>query len=67
MKVVALLNCIVTFLFISGENLNYFINENWREVSKDVAPAVVDALGEVLKSVFKSICDMVPYNNIVKP
>lgn len=45
-----------------GENMNNFINENWREVSKEFGPGVADAIGEVFKLVLKNICDAVPYD-----
>lgn len=56
-----------TFMKFTGENMNTFINENWREIAKEIGPGVVDAIGEVFKLVLKNICDIVPYNVVFKP
>lgn len=50
-----------------GDNMNNFINENWKEVSKEFGPGVADAIGEVFKLVLKNICDLVPYDVVFKP
>ena len=47
--------------------MNLFINENWREVAKEIGPAVADAIGEVFKLVMKNVCDVVPYDSVFKP
>lgn len=50
-----------------GDNLNLFINENWKEIAKEIAPAVVDAIGVVFTLLIQRICEIVPYEYVFKP
>lgn len=47
-----------------GPQTNKFLNENWEELSKDVGPSVTGALAEVIYSLTKNVCQLVPYNEI---
>lgn len=51
-------------LWFSGENMNYFLNENWREVTKELGPALGEAIGEVFRLLLSNIADLVPYEYI---
>ncbi|XP_034253546.1 protein takeout-like [Thrips palmi] len=44
-----------------GENMNRFINENWREVTQEIGPTIADAVAEVFKSILTNISDLVPW------
>lgn len=44
--------------------MNHFLNENWREIIKEVAPAVADALTEVYRTTIGAMADLVPFENI---
>ncbi|XP_034251699.1 protein takeout-like [Thrips palmi] len=50
-----------------GDNLNTFLNENWKDLAKEFGPGVADAIGQVFGLVLKNICDLVPYDNVLKP
>ncbi|XP_075236168.1 protein takeout-like isoform X1 [Lycorma delicatula] len=45
-----------------GENMNHFINDNWKEVMDQLGGPVVDAIGEVFKILLSNICELVPYD-----
>jgi len=47
-----------------GENMNYFLNQNWREVTKELGPALGEAIGEVFRLLLTNIADLVPYEYI---
>lgn len=51
-------------LWFVGENMNYFLNENWREVTKELGPALGEAIGEVFRLLLSNIADLVPYEYI---
>ncbi|XP_075236169.1 protein takeout-like isoform X2 [Lycorma delicatula] len=45
-----------------SENMNHFINDNWKEVMDQLGGPVVDAIGEVFKILLSNICELVPYD-----
>jgi len=49
-------------IFCSGENMNMFLNENWKDLVRDLAPPIGEALGQVLKTVLTNIYELVPYD-----
>jgi Haemolymph juvenile hormone binding protein (JHBP). len=44
--------------------MNYFLNDNWAEVTKELGPAVGDAIGEVFRQLLTSIAELVPWEYI---
>ena len=44
--------------------MNRFMNENWREILKDVGPVLADALAEYIRQVLNIIYSSVPYENV---
>jgi hypothetical protein len=42
--------------------MNSFLNENWREVVRDLAPTVGDAVGQVLHRLLSNVFELVPYD-----
>lgn len=44
-----------------GDNMNVFLNENWRDIMKELNPAIVYAIEEVIKSIVNRIFNKVPY------
>ncbi|KAK3926821.1 Protein takeout [Frankliniella fusca] len=47
-----------------GDNMNQFLNENWREVTKELGPSLADSIGAVIRQIIQQIVDVVPYDNI---
>lgn len=44
--------------------MNMFMNENWRDILKEVQPAFETALGMAFRSVAYQFFHKVPYNKI---
>ena len=42
--------------------MNTFLNENWRELVRDLAPPVGDAVGQVVNAILSNIFELVPYD-----
>lgn len=49
---------------ITGENMNRFLNENWKDIIKEVGPAVADALTDVFRATMGAMADLVPFEYI---
>ncbi|XP_046668942.1 protein takeout-like [Homalodisca vitripennis] len=45
-----------------GDNMNIFLNENWKDLVKEFGPAVGSALGEVFRRLLTNIHGLVPYD-----
>lgn len=50
-----------------GDNMNLFLNENWRDILKELKPAITLAVEEILKSIINRIFIKVPYEDIFLP
>jgi hypothetical protein len=48
-------------LSISGDIMNDFINENWREILREVGEPAVKALGGLFFKIFRDASNTVPY------
>nr|UES72773.1 ssp1 protein [Reticulitermes aculabialis] len=49
---------------VLGDNMNTFINENWREVLKVVGKPTYDALGLIIHTMITEASKTVPYKNV---
>lgn len=47
-----------------GDNMNTFLNENWREVIKEFGPAVSETLSQVITIIVNNITDLVPFDEV---
>ncbi len=47
-----------------GTNMNRFLNENWRDIIKEVAPPVADALATVFRQTVGAMAELVPFEYI---
>lgn len=54
----------VAMCCFTGDNMNVFLNENWKEVANELGPSLADAIGEVISLIIAQIVDVVPYENI---
>ncbi|RZF36647.1 hypothetical protein LSTR_LSTR012326 [Laodelphax striatellus] len=50
-----------------GDNMNAFLNENWKEVTQDVGPALGKAMGDVFTLLVSNLNNVVSYDNIYPP
>jgi len=44
--------------------MNLFLNENWREILKEVGPAITDAISTVFVTILGRISELVPYEYV---
>ncbi|VVC37096.1 Haemolymph juvenile hormone binding [Cinara cedri] len=47
-----------------GDNMNIFLNENWKDLLKEFGPPIGDALGTIMKNTLESVSELVPYDFI---
>jgi len=53
-----------TCLIVSADNMNAFINENWRAVMKEIGQPTYDALGLIIHTMLSGAARSVPYKDI---
>ncbi len=51
-------------LYVAGDNMNHFLNENWKEVTHEVGPTIADAISEVFRQILTQISDLVPWKYV---
>jgi hypothetical protein len=42
--------------------MNFFLEENWADVYKELSPAVITAFTEIISSIIRGIAGSVPFN-----
>lgn len=47
-----------------GDNMNQFLNQNWKEIYQELKPAITFAVEEILKGIINRIFLKIPYNEI---
>lgn len=47
-----------------GDNMNLFLNQNWRDILTELKPAITFAVEEILKGLINRIFMKVPYSEI---
>ncbi|KAK9504239.1 hypothetical protein O3M35_010614 [Rhynocoris fuscipes] len=47
-----------------GNNMNRFLNENWKEVTNELGPAVGEAFSDIFRLLLTRIAAQVPYDEI---
>lgn len=55
---------VIFYLSPAGDNMNIFLNENWKDLLKEFGPPIGDALGTIMKNTLESVSDLVPYEFI---
>ncbi|XP_025407025.1 protein takeout-like [Sipha flava] len=48
-----------------GDNMNVFLNENWREVIIELQPAIEEVFGSAFKGIGQQFLNRIPFNQIV--
>ncbi|KAM7361884.1 protein takeout-like [Cochliomyia hominivorax] len=48
-----------------GDNMNQFVNENWRDIFNELEPGLSKALGLVAKQMFNNVFSKFPYNELL--
>ena len=49
---------------VAGDNTNMFLNENWRDILKELGPSFAGALSDIFRNTLTAMADVVPYKNI---
>lgn len=47
-----------------GDNINRVLNDNWRDVIKELGPGIGRTFGSVVNSMMKGYLESTPYNEI---
>lgn len=53
-------------LDVTGEQMNRFLNENWKDVQNELSPTISESFKRVVNSIVDNICSQVPYEEIFK-
>lgn len=46
-----------------SDNMNLFLNENWRDIFQELKPSIEDAFTQILNSLVNSVFSKVPYSD----
>lgn len=52
---------------VIGRQINVFLNENWRELIREMGPGMAEATGQVVLLVVKGLANHVPVNEMFAP
>lgn len=47
-----------------GDNMNLFLNENWKDILQELKPAVRETFAQILSGIINSVFDKVPYSEM---
>jgi hypothetical protein len=47
---------------IAGTNMNQFLNENYKDVLKDIGPGLAKTFADLMKRILTNISDQFPYD-----
>lgn len=47
-----------------GDNMNTFLNENWRDILNELKPSITSALEQILEAIINRIFAKVPYKEL---
>lgn len=54
----------VDLFSVAGNQMNAFLNENWKEILHELRPSVQEALGAAFKEIARRLFSKVPYDDI---
>lgn len=47
---------------VAGRQMNIFLDENWKDVYKELSPAVITAFSEIISAIITGIAGSVPFD-----
>ncbi|XP_063696583.1 protein takeout-like [Culicoides brevitarsis] len=50
-----------------GDNMNVFLNENWKDILDELKPAVIEAFSQIFASVINTIFSKLSYDDVFEP
>lgn len=54
----------ISFFFFTGNQMNIFLNENWKEILEELRPAFDSALTSIFTSMAQRFFEKVPLNQM---
>jgi hypothetical protein len=48
--------------FVAGNQMNAFLQENWRDVYEELSPAIITAFTEIVNTIIRGIAGSVPFD-----
>lgn len=54
-------------LYVSGEAMNLFLNDNWKNVANEVKPILEDTIANIFKKFANKIFHKYPLNVLLPP
>jgi hypothetical protein len=48
--------------FVAGNQMNVFLQENWKDVYEELSPAVIAAFTEIVNTIIRGITGSVPFD-----
>jgi hypothetical protein len=49
---------------VSGEQVNTFLNENWKELQDATAPAFAEVIARTISTMINNMSALVPYDEV---
>lgn len=46
------------------DTTNSFFNENWREIEKEIHPAITESVGKIYENLFNKLFGAIPYEEM---
>lgn len=47
-----------------GDNMNLFLNENWKDILQELKPAVRETLTQILSGIINNVFEKIPYSEL---
>lgn len=52
---------------VLGEQTNKFLHENWKEIDKDLGPAIAETIAQICVRIASAFFDRIPYDQLFLP
>lgn len=50
---------------MAGDNMNKFLNENWRDILEDLQPMIEDIIGQIIKKIAQQLLYYIPEKQLL--
>lgn len=52
---------------VLGEQTNKFLDENWKDIDKDLGPAISETIAQICVQIASAFFERIPYNELFLP
>lgn len=52
---------------VLGEQMNKFLDENWKEIDTEFGPAISETIAQICVTIASAFFDRIPYNQLFLP